>query len=78
MVTESRRCIFGCRGNVLLSRSDSITVEFNLEGKKMFVKTFGLLVSIIDFTLSRINTGTFTFSMFFRICLFLEEAKNLF
>ncbi|GMN44113.1 hypothetical protein TIFTF001_013304 [Ficus carica] len=44
-------------GNVLLSRSDSVTVEFNLEGKKMFVKTFGLLVSIIDFTLSRINTG---------------------
>lgn len=23
----------------------------------MFVKTFGLLISIIDFTLSRINTG---------------------
>ncbi|XP_062081741.1 serine/threonine-protein kinase haspin homolog isoform X2 [Humulus lupulus] len=44
-------------GNVLLSRNDSATVQFILEGKKMSVKTFGLSVSIIDFTLSRINTG---------------------
>ncbi|KAF4359357.1 hypothetical protein G4B88_024024 [Cannabis sativa] len=44
-------------GNVLLSRNESATVQFILEGKKMSVKTFGLLVSIIDFTLSRINTG---------------------
>jgi hypothetical protein len=27
----------------------------------MFVRTFGLLISIIDFTLSRINTGEFFF-----------------
>ncbi|KAJ9186043.1 hypothetical protein P3X46_005598 [Hevea brasiliensis] len=44
-------------GNILLSRSDSATVRFILEGKHMFVKTYGLLISIIDFTLSRINTG---------------------
>ncbi|PON98252.1 Tyrosine-protein kinase [Trema orientale] len=44
-------------GNVLLSRNGSATLQFTLEGKKMFVRTFGLLVSIIDFTLSRINTG---------------------
>ncbi|KAK7259026.1 hypothetical protein RIF29_24620 [Crotalaria pallida] len=44
-------------GNILVSRSDSITLQFTLDGKNMFVKTYGLLVSIIDFTLSRINTG---------------------
>ncbi|KAL0422136.1 UNVERIFIED_CONTAM: Serine/threonine-protein kinase haspin [Sesamum latifolium] len=44
-------------GNILLSRKGSATVQFILEGKKLQVRTFGLLISIIDFTLSRINTG---------------------
>ncbi|KAF3956877.1 hypothetical protein ACB098_03G007000 [Castanea mollissima] len=44
-------------GNILLSRNGSETLQFTLEGKHMVVKTFGLLISIIDFTLSRINTG---------------------
>lgn len=47
----------GYRGNILLSRKDSATLEFNLEGKSLHVRTFGLWISIIDFTLSRINTG---------------------
>nr|XP_023914234.1 serine/threonine-protein kinase haspin homolog [Quercus suber]POF08444.1 serine/threonine-protein kinase haspin like [Quercus suber] len=44
-------------GNILLSRNGSETLQLTLEGKHMVVKTFGLLISIIDFTLSRINTG---------------------
>ncbi|KAJ8752288.1 hypothetical protein K2173_003924 [Erythroxylum novogranatense] len=44
-------------GNILLSRNDCATVHFALEGKKIYMKTFGLAISIIDFTLSRINTG---------------------
>ncbi|KAL6495024.1 hypothetical protein OROGR_030943 [Orobanche gracilis] len=44
-------------GNILLSRKDSATLQFILEGKNLQVKTFGLLMSIIDFTLARINTG---------------------
>lgn len=44
-------------GNILLSRKDSATLQFNLEGKSLHVRTFGLWISIIDFTLSRINTG---------------------
>ncbi|KAI9382907.1 hypothetical protein POPTR_013G003600v4 [Populus trichocarpa] len=44
-------------GNILLRRNDSTTVQFILEGKKMIFRTSGLLISIIDFTLSRINTG---------------------
>uniref|UniRef100_A0A166CW45 non-specific serine/threonine protein kinase n=1 Tax=Daucus carota subsp. sativus TaxID=79200 RepID=A0A166CW45_DAUCS len=44
-------------GNILLSRKDSATLQFNLEGKSLNIRTFGLLISIIDFTLSRINTG---------------------
>ncbi|KAK9192461.1 hypothetical protein WN944_003153 [Citrus x changshan-huyou] len=44
-------------GNVLLSRNDSVTMNFLLDGKQIFVRTFGLSVTIIDFTLSRINTG---------------------
>ncbi|CAN1161679.1 Serine/threonine-protein kinase haspin homolog [Linum perenne] len=44
-------------GNILLSRNESSELPFTLEGKKMFLRTFGLSVSVIDFTLSRINTG---------------------
>ncbi|XP_020520416.1 serine/threonine-protein kinase haspin homolog isoform X1 [Amborella trichopoda] len=44
-------------GNVLLSRDETSTLEFSLQGRKMWAKTFGLSVSIIDFTLSRINAG---------------------
>ncbi|XP_022856903.1 serine/threonine-protein kinase haspin homolog, partial [Olea europaea var. sylvestris] len=44
-------------GNILLSRKGSDTLQFTLEGRQIIVKTFGLLISIIDFTLSRINTG---------------------
>ncbi|XP_020212860.1 serine/threonine-protein kinase haspin homolog [Cajanus cajan] len=44
-------------GNILIGRSDSETLQFTLDGKNMLVKTYGLIISIIDFTLSRINTG---------------------
>ncbi|KAI3806141.1 hypothetical protein L1987_22034 [Smallanthus sonchifolius] len=44
-------------GNILLSRKGSETLQFILDGKKMIVKTYRLVASIIDFTLSRINTG---------------------
>ncbi|XP_076937590.1 serine/threonine-protein kinase haspin homolog, partial [Bidens hawaiensis] len=44
-------------GNILLRRNGSETLSFILDGKKMCFKTYGLVASIIDFTLSRINTG---------------------
>nr|XP_043622525.1 serine/threonine-protein kinase haspin homolog [Erigeron canadensis] len=44
-------------GNILVSRKGTETLQFILDGKKMHVKTYGLVASIIDFTLSRINTG---------------------
>lgn len=44
-------------GNILLSRKGSETLSFTLEGRKMFVRTYGLSISIIDFTLSRLKTG---------------------
>ncbi|KAJ8572754.1 hypothetical protein K7X08_009265 [Anisodus acutangulus] len=44
-------------GNILLSRKGLDTVQYTLEGKEIHVRTYGLSVSIIDFTLSRINTG---------------------
>ncbi|KAL0904410.1 hypothetical protein M5K25_026514 [Dendrobium thyrsiflorum] len=44
-------------GNILLRRGGATMVDFTLEGKKKSVSTFGLSVSIIDFTLSRISTG---------------------
>ncbi|CAE5956978.1 unnamed protein product [Arabidopsis arenosa] len=44
-------------GNILLSRNNSSTLPFILGGKQVFIKTFGVQISIIDFTLSRINTG---------------------
>ncbi|KAJ4825306.1 hypothetical protein Tsubulata_046577, partial [Turnera subulata] len=44
-------------GNILLYRSETPSVQFMLEGNKMVFSTSGILISIIDFTLSRINTG---------------------
>ncbi|KAJ3698142.1 hypothetical protein LUZ61_001847 [Rhynchospora tenuis] len=44
-------------GNILLSRDNSEDITFTLGGKRKKATTFGLRVSIIDFTLSRINTG---------------------
>ncbi|KAF9592646.1 hypothetical protein IFM89_016303, partial [Coptis chinensis] len=44
-------------GNILLARNEVASVPFTLEGREMFVRSFGLSVSIIDYTLSRINTG---------------------
>ncbi|GAB2229045.1 hypothetical protein Droror1_Dr00023180 [Drosera rotundifolia] len=44
-------------GNILLSRKDIPTVTLTLDGKSMVVNTNGLVVSIIDFTLSRIKAG---------------------
>ncbi|KAJ8774087.1 hypothetical protein K2173_009518 [Erythroxylum novogranatense] len=44
-------------GNILLSRNECATVQFALEGKKIYMKTFELAISIIDFTFSRINIG---------------------
>ncbi|RLM84332.1 hypothetical protein C2845_PM04G29210 [Panicum miliaceum] len=49
-------------GNILLAQDETPdtnhTMSFALQGKRMHARTFGLNVSIIDFTLSRINTGT--------------------
>ncbi|XP_062188509.1 serine/threonine-protein kinase haspin homolog [Phragmites australis] len=48
-------------GNILLTQDETPdtnhTASFTLQGKRMRARTFGLNVSIIDFTLSRINTG---------------------
>ncbi|MQL98574.1 hypothetical protein Taro_031288 [Colocasia esculenta] len=44
-------------GNILLTRKEASIMEFTIEGRKMSIKTCGLTVAIIDFTLSRINTG---------------------
>ncbi|KAL4580802.1 hypothetical protein LXL04_017006 [Taraxacum kok-saghyz] len=45
------------KGEYSMSRKDCKTLEFIIDGKKMHVKTHGVVASIIDFTLSRINTG---------------------
>ncbi|CAL5084291.1 unnamed protein product [Urochloa decumbens] len=49
-------------GNILLAQDESPdtnhTASFVLQGMRMHAVTFGLKVSIIDFTLSRMNTGT--------------------
>ncbi|RWR76366.1 serine/threonine-protein kinase haspin isoform X1 [Cinnamomum micranthum f. kanehirae] len=44
-------------GNILLSRNGAAVAEFTIQGSQKWAKTFGLSISIIDFTLSRINTG---------------------
>lgn len=55
------------RGNILLNRNDSYTLKFILDGKQMSIRTFGLSISLIDFTLSRIKAGEIflCFSLYF-------------
>ncbi|PIM99714.1 hypothetical protein CDL12_27785 [Handroanthus impetiginosus] len=49
--------IYRKQGEDTVRQERSATLQFVLEGKKLQVQAFGLLVSIIDFTLSRITTG---------------------
>lgn len=63
------------RGNILLARDETPdknhTMSFTLQGNRMCTRTFGLNVSIIDFTLSRINTGaSFNFLVQNTLCLY--------
>jgi len=55
------QCAWHGRGNILLAQDENSdtnhTMSFALQGKRMLARTFGLNVSIIDFTLSRMNTG---------------------
>ncbi|KAF3793275.1 Serine/threonine-protein kinase haspin [Nymphaea thermarum] len=44
-------------GNILLSHNSDETVEFVFKGQQLHARTFGLSISIIDFTLSRMNNG---------------------
>lgn len=50
--------VFMCRGNIVLARDYKNEYGYyKLLDKDIRVKTFGVSVSIIDFTLSRIDTG---------------------
>ncbi|XP_068661429.1 serine/threonine-protein kinase haspin homolog [Aristolochia californica] len=44
-------------GNILLTRNGLATTRFGVQGREMLANAYGISVSIIDFTLSRINTG---------------------
>jgi hypothetical protein len=71
------------RGNILLARDEmpdkNQTMTVTLQGKRISARTFGLSISIIDFTLSRINTGAFlTMPFLFRIhCAYILCALSL-
>ncbi|CAH8337010.1 unnamed protein product [Eruca vesicaria subsp. sativa] len=51
LVQVSYRLCFGKHS------SNSSTLPFTVEGKQVSIKTFGVQISLIDFTLSRINTS---------------------
>jgi serine/threonine-protein kinase haspin len=45
-------------GNVLIKKTKSKEIHYKLCGEDIFVKSAGVFVSIIDFTLSRLTKGT--------------------
>ena len=45
-------------GNVLVKATNDEYIEYLLDGKSLLVKSYGVKVSIIDFTLSRLFKGT--------------------
>lgn len=56
----SIQCVVVSRGNIVLARDHHEYVAFKFLGQEKRVKTHGLSVSLIDFTLSRLNTGLFS------------------
>ena len=46
------------RGNILVRRTHQETVYFRLDHKDYYIKTHGVLATIVDYTLSRIKQGT--------------------
>ena len=45
-------------GNVLVKTTDEEVIEYVLDGRTIPVRSHGVKVSIIDFTLSRLNKGS--------------------
>ncbi len=46
-------------GNILVERMEEPIIEFTLKGKRKVVLSHGVRASIIDFTRSRVEKGTF-------------------
>lgn len=49
--------LFINRGNIVIARDKEEHAPFRLLGEDKHVKSFGVHVSLIDFTLSRLDTG---------------------
>lgn len=49
-----------CRGNLVLARCKEHAIPYRLLGQSKLVKSFGISLSLIDFTLSRLDTGSQT------------------
>lgn len=45
------------RGNVLVRRTHEEFVYFRIDGVDYSIKTYGVLATIVDYTLSRIKQG---------------------
>jgi hypothetical protein len=69
------------RGNILLARDEipdkNRTMTATLQGKRICARTFGLSISIIDFTLSRINTGAYVAFLLGIHCVYILCAFPL-
>lgn len=64
LAVAEQECSFEHRdlhwGNVLVARSDEAedVLRFRFEGRDLFARSHGITVSVIDFTLSRLEAGT--------------------
>lgn len=66
-------------GNILIARTTDPSVVYSLHGEELEVISNGLLVTIIDFTLSRMDNGLifhsikFLFNFYFNLNQFLPD-----
>lgn len=62
LATAENACAFEHRdlhwGNLLISQADDDQHKYRLNGKDLCIKTRGLTISLIDFTLSRLEEGS--------------------
>ncbi len=53
------------RGNVLLRRTHQEYIYFRLDGVEYSIKSYGVMATIVDYTLSRVKQGN---------CIVLESV----
>ena len=57
------------RGNVLVRRTHQEYIYFRLDGVEYSIKSYGVMATIVDYTLSRVKQGV-------RVCALVQSCSG--